>query len=125
MNPISVSSIATVFSACLLSISFFTKSNYIPIFRPILFVCLFAFNNLHFLFLHRLFFFIYLLLSCLFLFCYFSGNIARSLIEMGEAMKELSEVKYALEDNVKQNFLEPLTHLQAKDLKDVMVCFCL
>lgn len=47
--------------------------------------------------------------------------IARSLIEMGEAMKELSEVKYSLEDNVKQNFLEPLTHLQAKDLKDVMV----
>ena len=40
---------------------------------------------------------------------------------MGEAMKELAEVKYALEDNVKQNFLEPLTHLQVKDLKDVLV----
>ncbi|KAI2805115.1 Endophilin-A2 [Blomia tropicalis] len=48
------------------------------------------------------------------------SNFAQSLIEMGEAMKELSEVKYALEDNVKQNFLEPLTHLQAKDLKDVL-----
>lgn len=43
---------------------------------------------------------------------------------MGEALKEMSEVKYALEDNVKQNFLEPLTHLQAKDLKDVLVCVC-
>lgn len=32
----------------------------------------------------------------------------------------MAEVKYSLEDNVKQNFLEPLTHLQAKDLKDVM-----
>ncbi len=43
---------------------------------------------------------------------------------MGEALKEMSEVKYALEDNIKQNFLEPLTHLQNKDLKDVMVsCF--
>lgn len=55
---------------------------------------------------------------------YFALSIARSLIEMGEAMRELAEVKYALEDNVKQNFLEPLTHMQAKDLKDVMVRFC-
>lgn len=46
---------------------------------------------------------------------------ARSLTEMGEALKEMAEVKYALEDTVKQNFLEPLTHLQTKDLKDVMV----
>lgn len=47
-----------------------------------------------------------------------------SLIESGEALKQMAEVKYALEDNVKQNFLEPLHHLQTKDLKDVMVmCF--
>lgn len=44
-----------------------------------------------------------------------------SLIEAGEALKQMAEVKYALEDNVKQNFLEPLHHLQTKDLKDVMV----
>ncbi|XP_054711961.1 endophilin-A-like isoform X2 [Uloborus diversus] len=43
-----------------------------------------------------------------------------SLIECGEALKQMAEVKYALEDNVKQNFLEPLHHLQTKDLKDVM-----
>lgn len=43
-----------------------------------------------------------------------------SLIECGEAMKQMAEVKYALEDNVKQNFLEPLHHLQTKDLKDVL-----
>lgn len=44
-----------------------------------------------------------------------------SLIECGEALKQMAEIKYALEDNVKQNFLEPLHHLQTKDLKDVMV----
>ena len=27
--------------------------------------------------------------------------------------------QYALDDNVKQNFLEPLHHLQTKDLKEV------
>ncbi|XP_075679195.1 SH3 domain containing GRB2 like, endophilin-A isoform X3 [Dermatophagoides pteronyssinus] len=48
------------------------------------------------------------------------SNFAKSLSEMGEALREMAEVKYALEDNVKQNFLEPLTHLQAKDLKDVL-----
>lgn len=47
--------------------------------------------------------------------------LAQGLIEMGEALREMAEIKYALEDNVKQNFLEPLTHLQCKDLKDVMV----
>ena len=36
-------------------------------------------------------------------------------------MKQMAEVKYALEDNVKQNFLEPLTHLQSKDVRDVQV----
>jgi endophilin-A len=40
---------------------------------------------------------------------------------MGEALREMAEIKYTLEDNVKQNFLEPLTHMQSKDLKDVMV----
>jgi len=44
---------------------------------------------------------------------------ADSLNEAGEALKQMSEVKYALEDNVKQNFLEPLTQLQNKDVRDV------
>lgn len=35
-------------------------------------------------------------------------------------MKQLADVKYALDDNVKQNFLEPLHHLQSKDLKEVL-----
>uniref|UniRef100_T1JL31 BAR domain-containing protein n=1 Tax=Strigamia maritima TaxID=126957 RepID=T1JL31_STRMM len=48
------------------------------------------------------------------------GPFAVALIETGETMKQMADLKYALEDNVKQNFLEPLHHLQTKDLKDVM-----
>lgn len=33
----------------------------------------------------------------------------------------MADVKYSLDDNIKQNFLEPLHHLQTKDLKEVMV----
>ena len=31
----------------------------------------------------------------------------------------MADLKYALDDNVKQNYLEPLHHLQSKDLKEV------
>lgn len=47
--------------------------------------------------------------------------VAAALVETGETMKQLADVKYALDDNVKQNFLEPLHHLQSKDLKEVLV----
>jgi hypothetical protein len=40
---------------------------------------------------------------------------------MGESMRQMADVKYALDDNIKQNFLEPLHHLQTKDMKEVMV----
>jgi hypothetical protein len=33
----------------------------------------------------------------------------------------MADVKYSFDDNIKQNFLEPLHHLQTKDLKEVMV----
>lgn len=46
-----------------------------------------------------------------------------ALVEAGETMKQLADVKYSLDDNVKQNFLEPLHHLQSKDLKEVLVTF--
>lgn len=49
--------------------------------------------------------------------------LANCLIEMGEALKQMADVKYSLDDNIKQNFLEPLHHLQTKDLKEVMVSF--
>ncbi|KAK2588466.1 hypothetical protein KPH14_004451 [Odynerus spinipes] len=45
---------------------------------------------------------------------------AQALVEMGDAMKQMADVKYSLDDNIKQNFLEPLHHLQTKDLKEVM-----
>lgn len=47
--------------------------------------------------------------------------LADSLVEMGESLRQMADVKYSLDDNIKQNFLEPLHHLQTKDLKEVMV----
>ena len=44
-------------------------------------------------------------------------------MESGESYKQMADIKYALEDNVKQNFIEPLRHLQSKDLKEVNVSF--
>lgn len=48
---------------------------------------------------------------------------AQALVEFGDSLKQMADVKYALDDNVKQNFLEPLHQLQMKDLKEVMVSF--
>ncbi|CAO1423565.1 unnamed protein product [Diamesa hyperborea] len=45
---------------------------------------------------------------------------AQALVEMGDTLKQMADVKYSLDDNVKQNFLEPLHQLQMKDLKEVM-----
>jgi len=44
---------------------------------------------------------------------------ASSLVESGEALKGMADLKYALDDTVKQNYLEPLHQLQSKDLKEV------
>ena len=44
-----------------------------------------------------------------------------ALVDAGEAYKQMADIKYALEDNVKQNFIEPLHHMQSKDLKEVNV----
>lgn len=43
------------------------------------------------------------------------------MIEFGESLRQMADVKYSLDDNIKQNVLEPLHHLQTKDLKEVMV----
>ena len=42
-----------------------------------------------------------------------------ALVEFGESLHQMADVKYALEDNVKQNFLDPLYNLQNKDLREV------
>ncbi|XP_078147719.1 endophilin-A1-like isoform X2 [Centroberyx gerrardi] len=42
-----------------------------------------------------------------------------ALIDAGEAMRELGEVKDALDMEVKQNFIDPLQNLHDKDLKEI------
>lgn len=46
---------------------------------------------------------------------------ATSLVEMGESMKQIADIKYNLDDNMKMNFLEPLHTLSTKDIKEVQV----
>lgn len=48
----------------------------------------------------------------------FSGP---ALADVGEAMKELSEVKDSLDMEVKQNFIDPLQNLHDKDLREIQV----
>lgn len=58
-------------------------------------------------------------LSC----CCPSGD---ALLDAGESMKRLAEVKDSLDIEVKQNFIDPLQNLCDKDLKEIQVstpCF--
>lgn len=48
------------------------------------------------------------------------GCLAQSLTEFGDSLKQIADVKYSLDNNVKQNFLDPLNHLQNNDLKEVL-----
>lgn len=41
--------------------------------------------------------------------------------DVGEAMRELSEVKDSLDMEVKQNFIDPLQNLHDKDLREIQV----
>ena len=61
------------------------------------------------------------MLSTSFFYRYLFYLIGQSLVESGESFKHLAEIKYNLEDNVRQNFIEPLTQTQNKDLKEVNV----
>ncbi|XP_050733224.1 endophilin-A-like isoform X5 [Eriocheir sinensis] len=42
-----------------------------------------------------------------------------ALTEAGESMKQIADIKYNLDDNMKMNFLEPLHQLASKDIKEV------
>lgn len=46
--------------------------------------------------------------------------LGQALTEAGDSLKQVADVKYSLDNNVKQNFLDPLSHLQNNDLKEVM-----
>ncbi|XP_038069970.1 endophilin-A3-like, partial [Patiria miniata] len=45
------------------------------------------------------------------------STFGTAMVEMGESLRQLSEVKDAFDLNVRQNFLDPLDHLKNKDLK--------
>lgn len=47
--------------------------------------------------------------------------VGLALIDVGEAMRELGEVKDALDMEVKQNFVDPLQNLHDKDLREIQV----
>lgn len=42
-------------------------------------------------------------------------------MDIGEAMKQMADIKDALDINVKQNFIDPFQTLQDKDLKEIVV----
>lgn len=54
--------------------------------------------------------------------CLHSPLSGPALGEVGEAMRELSEVKDSLDMEVKQNFIDPLQNLHDKDLREIQVC---
>uniref|UniRef100_A0A674N7R9 SH3 domain containing GRB2 like 2a, endophilin A1 n=1 Tax=Takifugu rubripes TaxID=31033 RepID=A0A674N7R9_TAKRU len=47
------------------------------------------------------------------------SSFGLALVDIGEAMRELGEVKDALDMEVKQNFIDPLQNLHEKDLKEI------
>ncbi|XP_069818667.1 endophilin-A2 isoform X1 [Dendropsophus ebraccatus] len=47
------------------------------------------------------------------------SNFGNALLDAGESMKRLAEVKDSLDIDVKQNFLDPLQNLCDKDLKEI------
>ena len=47
-----------------------------------------------------------------------SHCLGHALSDCGEAYRQIADIKYNLEDTIKQNFLDPLTNMQGKDLKE-------
>ena len=49
------------------------------------------------------------------------SHFGNALCDMGESLRQMAGIKYALEDNIKQNFLDPLAQIKDNELKEVMV----
>ena len=45
-----------------------------------------------------------------------NSHFGEALCEMGESLRQMAGIKYALEDNIKQNFLDPLSQIKDNDL---------
>ncbi|KAL1007506.1 hypothetical protein UPYG_G00087690 [Umbra pygmaea] len=48
------------------------------------------------------------------------SSFGGALVDIGEAMRQMAEVKDSLDISVKQNFIDPLQNLQDKDLREIM-----
>lgn len=53
--------------------------------------------------------------------CFSLCGAGGALVDVGEAMKRLAEVKDSLDIDVKQNFIDPLQGLCDKDLREIQV----
>jgi len=47
------------------------------------------------------------------------SDLGHALCDASDAFRQMADIKYQLEDVVKHNFLDPITHLQTNELKDV------
>ena len=48
------------------------------------------------------------------------SHFGHALNDVGESLRQMAGIKYALEDNIKQNFLDPLTQLKENDIREVL-----
>lgn len=55
--------------------------------------------------------------------CFWCCSVGGALVDTGEGLRQMADVKDALDISVKQNFIDPLQNLQDKDLKEITVCF--
>ncbi|KAF8367985.1 unc-57 [Pristionchus pacificus] len=47
------------------------------------------------------------------------SDLGKALVDSGEAYRQCADIKYQMEDTIKRNFVDPLTHMQNNELKDV------
>uniref|UniRef100_A0A0N5A8S6 SH3 domain-containing GRB2-like protein n=1 Tax=Syphacia muris TaxID=451379 RepID=A0A0N5A8S6_9BILA len=48
-----------------------------------------------------------------------SSDFGKALLDTSEAYRQMADIKYQMEDSVKHNFLDPLSHVQQTDIKEV------